>query len=148
MTRGIVLAVAAVAVAVGVWFLREETMSVHVATPPGSRTEVVVEATTRNSEPSASEQELTRALVLACRLEVDAELGAEGIVELAPHTYAFALTPALDRSDGFQLRGCLQDLTIDHVLLQVVSFRDRLPGEAAGIGTDRGATRIRATVGG
>lgn len=147
MTRGIVLAVAAVALAAGVWFLREETMSVHVATPAGSRTEVVVEAATRNSEPSASEQELTRALVLACHLEVAAELGPEGIVELAPHTYGFALTPALDRSDGFQLRGCLQDLAIDHVLLEVVSYRNRLPGEAAAMAPTV-VSRIGATVGG
>lgn len=131
MTRGIVLAVATVAVVVGIWFLREETMSVHVATPPGSRTEVVVEAATRNAESSTSERELTEAMVFMCHLEVNAELGDEGILEVAPHTYGFALTPALDRSDRLQLQGCLQDFAIDHVLLEVVSFRHHLPGEAA-----------------
>ncbi len=111
----------------GVLVLRAETLSTHVDTPPGSRTEVVIDAATKNAEPSATVPELAEALVLTCRLQVAAELIDEELREIEPSTFAFALTPALDESDRRQLIGCLEDARVDHLQADVVRLVDRLP---------------------
>lgn len=122
--RAIAIAFATAAVAAGVLLLRAETMSTHVEAPPGSRTEVIVRVDTRNAESSATERELTYALVLACRLHVNAELRSSGLREVGPDTYGFTLSPALDESDQRQLHGCLEDTRIDHVQLAVARLEN------------------------
>lgn len=114
-----VVAVAVAAVVAGVLFLRAETMSTHTESPPGSRTEVVVEAATWNNPRSATQAELTHAVVLTCRLEVDAELRTSALRPVGQRAYAFMLEPALDESDEKQLHGCLEDAMVDHVQLRV-----------------------------
>jgi hypothetical protein len=120
--RWVAAAVAAALVAGGVLLLRSETMSRHARSASGTRTEVVVEARTKNEEPSSTIEEMTRALVLTCRLEVDAELRSTALAMVDDRAYRFALTPALDASDELQLRGCLEDIRIDHLQVDVISL--------------------------
>ena len=51
----------------------------------------------------------------------------DGFVEVAPATYRFVVEPASGPSNERKLVGCLQDLTIKHLLGKVVSTRDIPP---------------------
>lgn len=124
MARVLAGTAVAVALAAAVIVLRETTMSRHVSTPAGSTTEIVVRARTSHAQRQATEEELTTALVLTCRLHVDSGL-VGGISRVGDHTYSFVVTPALDESDRRQLHGCLEDMRIDHLQLGVVELHDR-----------------------
>lgn len=130
--RWIAVLVGVALLAAGIVLLREETMSTHVEGRPGSRTAVVIVADTTNAERSSTERELAYALVVTCRLEVVAELTEDVLEEVRPHVYRFALTPALDESDEDQLVGCLEDMRIDHLQLEVVEIDHLSPGEPGG----------------
>lgn len=133
MTGGrLAVAVAVVALAGGIYALRAATMSTHTASPPGSRTEVVLDVSIRDAEPAADRDEMAEALVLGCRLEVSAEL-VGGVRHLGTNRYEFSLTPALDESDRRQLHGCLEDLRIDH-LQAGVEHLDNVPAPEAEAG--------------
>lgn len=109
----------------GVYLLREATMSTHYATGNDSRLRVIIQSSSNRSEPSQTLEELTEAHVSLCVLEVDAE--REGEVEVVPghdDRFAVVLRPALDSSDRKQYRGCLEDWTIDHHQIDVVSMTD------------------------
>lgn len=127
MTRALAMAVAAALLAAGVLFLRAETMSTHTPPRDGSRTRVSVQVATKNAEPSATEREMTRALVLTCRIEANSDLDDSGLRDAGPNTYRFTLTPALDQSDQLQLRGCLEDTRIDHLQLKVTALENLPP---------------------
>ena len=102
-----------------VWFLRSQTMSTDTPESATGFTEVVVRARTRG-EPLASVLPLTRAQVDVCRIKVDSNLVQTGFREIATRTFRFVVTPALNESDQVELAGCLQDLRIQHLQLQVV----------------------------
>jgi hypothetical protein len=55
-----------------------------------------------------------------------------GVVEIAPGTYRFTVEPALGTYNQRRLVGCLQDLTIDRLLGDVVSVEHVLPPGADG----------------
>ena len=121
MNRGVATAVAAVVIVVGVVVLRERTMTRHEPPVPGTATEVVVSAATRNAEPAATTTELTSALVLSCRLEVDAEpIGDLERLSTGDHRYRLVLGPALDEFDERQLHGCLEDARMNYIQLKVL----------------------------
>lgn len=117
----LLLAVAAVAVLV----LRSELMTRHVPPPPGAWTDVVVEARVRHA--ASPTQEMARSLVDTCRLTVDTRTRTTALREVAPSVFAFRLTPALDEYDRRELRGCLQDLREERVLLDVRELRTVVP---------------------
>lgn len=119
--------VAAAIVVAGIVLLRAETMSTHTASLPGSLTHVIVEVDTKNRELSSTRREMVQALILTCRLEVDADLRSRGVPETHDDGYRFTLTPALDKSDRLQLRGCLEDMRIDHLQAEVVRMEDGVP---------------------
>ena len=116
--------VAALVVLVGVVLLREQTMTRHQPGVPGTATEVIVTAASRNNEPASTVTELTQALVSTCRLEVDAE-PASDLERLSSehHRYLLVLAPALDEFDQRQLHGCLEDARINHLQLKVTQLR-------------------------
>ena len=124
MSRSVAGMVAAVVVVVGVVLLREQTMTRHQPRVPGTATEVVVNAASRNNEPASTVAELTQALVSTCRLEVDAE-PVSGLERLSSehHRYRLVLAPALDEFDQRQLHGCLEDARINHLQLKVTQLR-------------------------
>ncbi|QYG92275.1 hypothetical protein HC251_07360 [Iamia sp. SCSIO 61187] len=106
---------------VGVLALREATLSTHAPDDPDSRVAVVVRADTERSEPGQSRAEMVEALFLTCRLEVTADVVGP-IVDEGDGRYRAVLSPALDATDERQLRGCVEDWTIDHLRVDVLGF--------------------------
>ena len=124
MNRGLTAAVAAVGVVVAIVVLRERTMTRHEPGVPGTATEVVISADTRNAVPSASTAELAGALFLTCRVEVE----AEPLTDLQrqpgqPSRYRMVLAPELDEFDECQLHVCLEDARINHLQVEVERLR-------------------------
>lgn len=113
---GVVLGLAAVIA------LREATLSTHHHVPHDSRAVVVLDARTKGGEPGQTLDEMVEALLLACRLEV----GLSDLTEVRHEgggRYRAVYTPGMDETNARQLRGCLEDWSVDHVLLDVVAFR-------------------------
>ena len=119
-------AVGLVAVVVGVVAVRDATLSTHQPAAPGSEVDLVVSARSEGAEQGQSLDELVQALLLTCRLEVPADLTGP-IRDEGGGQYRVTLEPALDKTDRRQLRGCIEDWTIDQLLVDVVSFKDRAP---------------------
>ena len=105
----------------GVWALREATLSTHGRIDPSTQVEVVIQARTEGGERGQTLDEMVEALLLTCRLEVTADI-AGPIRDEGDGRFRVALAPALDQTDRRQLRGCIEDWTIDHLLVDVVAF--------------------------
>jgi hypothetical protein len=112
-----------------VFALREATLSTHEPIVADSQVEVVVEVETEGRERGQTEDELIEALFLTCRLEVNSDLVDE-VEALEPRAddddplYRAVLQPAMDQTNRRQFRGCLEDWTIDQLLVDVVHFED------------------------
>ena len=119
------LAALALAVA-GVLLLRAEVMTVHAAQPPGSRTEFVLEAATR--EDPRLLPEMVSSLVSVCRLLVNADLVERSLLSTGDRRFAFSVTPGLGEFDLREMRGCLQDTKVQHLLVEVQEVQTVGPG--------------------
>jgi hypothetical protein len=109
---------AVVLLALGVWVLREQTMSRHEEQHPASRTEVVLDVSTNDAErPPAA---MGRALVDACQFEVDARVVPGSWEASGDRRFRVVLRPALDDTDVQQFRGCVGDMRLDYVQAEVV----------------------------
>ncbi|HEX7132247.1 MAG TPA: hypothetical protein VF228_06705 [Iamia sp.] len=106
---------------VAVLALREATLSTHERDDPRSEVELVIEARTEGGEPGQTLAEMVDALLLTCRLEVTSDLVGP-IRDEGGGRYRAVIRPALDATDRRQLRGCIEDWTIDHLLVDVVGF--------------------------
>jgi hypothetical protein len=127
VTRAVVgLLVVAVGI-VALLLLRGELMTVEVSQPEGSYTDVVVAASTVREDP-ALQEEMTRGLVSACRLLVNADVVEDSFVQRSEGVFAFRLRPGLDEFDRRELEGCLRDLRVQHLLLDVRELRTVTPG--------------------
>lgn len=122
MTRVVGVVVLLGVVAFGVQRLALATMSRDVPTDPGSRTEVVVEADAVR-EPHYGLLEMTRALFMACRLQVTVDLVEQAFERVSPSAFRFVVQPALNESDRRQLHGCLEDARLEHLQLDVLAMR-------------------------
>jgi hypothetical protein len=118
-----VLALAGVAAVVA---LREPTLSTHQPVPPGSSVELVVAAHSRGAERSQGLDELVEAQLATCRLEINSDL-----IDVGPNPdgeanerYRAVLEPGMDDTDRRQFRGCVEDWTIDHLSMDVISLED------------------------
>ena len=121
-----VLRLAALALAVtGIVLLRAELMTVHIPQPPGSRTEFVLVAATR--EDPRLLPEMVSSLVSVCRLLVNADLVERSLLETGDRTFAFSVTPGLGEFDLREMRGCLQDTKVQHLLVEVREMETVLP---------------------
>jgi hypothetical protein len=116
--RYLVAAVAVGLAAVGILALRDATISTHQAVTPESRTELVLRVRSHGGEAGQTLAEMAEAIILSCRLEVHSDL-AEPIQDLGGGRFRAVLRPSLDASDRRQLRGCLEDWSIDHVRADV-----------------------------
>jgi hypothetical protein len=118
----VVLGAVGIAVGVlGVFALREATLSTHSTVDPDSRVELVLDARTRHREAGQTRSEMVEALVLTCRLEVSSDL--VGTIRAdGDGRFRAVLQPALDETNRKQLRGCLEDWTIDSLQADVVSL--------------------------
>ncbi len=109
----------------GVFSLRDATMSRHTPQDPNSRLEVVIQAERRGGERGQTLEEYTWAKVLSCRTEVaiaDPVGGLEALPDTDERRFRFVLQPSLDATDRKQLRGCLEDWTVDHLEIGVDSM--------------------------
>jgi hypothetical protein len=113
-TLGLLVGIAAVLA------LREATLSTHQPVPEGSRTRVVLEAKTEGGERGQALEEMVEAVLLTCRLEVSSDV-AEPTITRGDGVFEADLVPALDETNARQLRGCLEDWTIDHLRVDVIS---------------------------
>lgn len=86
--------------------------------------ELVVEAETHGSEPGQTVAEYTRAKILVCRTEVGLSDPVIDLEPLGDGVFRTVLQPALDATNRKQLRGCLHDWNVDHLLVEVVSMKD------------------------
>ncbi len=125
----IVLGILGVMVGTGaVLGLREATLSTHQRVSPASQATLVLDADARGAETGRDLEELVETLLLTCRLEVGrSELvldDGEAVVEspTRPGRYTAVFEPGLDQTNQRQLRGCLEDWTVDHVRIDVVSI--------------------------
>lgn len=109
--------------AAAVLALREATLSTHQPVADGSRARLVLDADTDGGETSQSVDEMVEALLLTCRLEVSSDLAAPVAAE-GDGIFTVELTPALDETNERQLRGCLEDWSIDHLRVDVLSVDD------------------------
>jgi hypothetical protein len=116
-------AVGVAAGVLGVGALREATLSTHHPVPPDSRVELVVTAEARGAEPGQTLAEMVDAKVTVCRLEVTSDVVGD-IEPVGSARFRFELSPGMDQTNRRQFRGCLEDWTIDHVLLDVDSLDD------------------------
>ena len=124
MKRGGQVALAVVGLivgAIGVLALREATLSTHRKVTEAARTTIVIEAEIKGTEHNQTLDEIVEAIVVACRLEVSSDLEGDPR-PLGDGIYEASLVPALDESNRRQFRGCLEDWTLDHVLVDVLSF--------------------------
>ncbi len=107
----------------GVHLLREATESTHYRTDPRSRLRVVVEANSKRAEYNQTLAELTEGHIWFCRLEIASDpVGELQSVPGYPHRFAIVLAPSLDSTNRKQYRGCLEDWTLDHHRLRVISM--------------------------
>jgi hypothetical protein len=129
MGRALLGSVLVVVVLGGVHLLREATMSTHYETGADTRLVVVVEASSNRAEPGTTLEELAEAQVSTCVLEVSTN--RDGDVERVPDTddrFSVALRPSLDSTDRKQYEGCVEDWSVDHLRLRVVSMTDEVVG--------------------
>jgi hypothetical protein len=119
----VLLAALGIAVGVGaVMALREATLSTHHHIPSDSRSTILLDAETKGGEPGQTLDEMVGAILLSCRLEV----GRSDVSELRHEgdgRYRAVLRPGMDQTNARQLRGCLEDWTVDHVRIDVVELR-------------------------
>ncbi len=122
----IAVAITVVLLGVGIFALRETTMSVHTDIPDASHLDVWVSTDTLVEEDPHIR--LTRSQVDLCAAEAVpfsdltvfeptravADPGAELPV------FRFRLEPGADEPDRAQLRGCLEDLRVRHLRLNVL----------------------------
>ncbi|MDP9072435.1 MAG: hypothetical protein M3N68_14350 [Actinomycetota bacterium] len=66
---------------------------------------------------------MTRALFMACRLQVTVDLVEQAFERVSPSAFRFVVQPALNESDRRQLHGCLEDARLEHLQLDVLAMR-------------------------
>ena len=118
MSKVLLWAVAAVVAGAGLLALRAELMTVEHDAVAGSRTAFVVEASTR--EDPRLLPEMTSGIVSVCRLLVNADLVQRSFQRTGDSEFVFVLEPGLDEFDMREMRGCLQDARVQHLLVEVV----------------------------
>ncbi|HEX6238318.1 MAG TPA: hypothetical protein VFZ68_14055 [Acidimicrobiales bacterium] len=119
MRRALALT-AALACALGIFLVREATISRHAPTDPASHTDVVVRARARSDAvdlPAATE-----ALVGICLFEARTRQVDRTVSQLDEQTWSFRIRPALDEGDERQLHGCLEDARVDHYQAEVLDI--------------------------
>jgi hypothetical protein len=125
----VALAVLVVAMgAIGLRWAVENTLSRHSVAEPGSGMVLTVQGR-RQSAAEHPEEDLVEAVVSMCQLEVggDADPDTLRLVDDDRDIYEVVFEPSLDASDQRQLRGCIEDLRIDHFRATVVAMEGRDP---------------------
>ena len=108
--------------AIGVLALREATLSTHRKVTEAARTTIVIEAEIKGTEHNQTLDETVEAI--AGRLPPRGQLRSRGRPAAVRRRRSTrrASCPALDESNRRQFRGCLEDWTLDHLLVDVLSL--------------------------
>lgn len=125
MRRTIVLVVAAAALTLGIDALADLTQDRPDQVVPGSRSEIVLDVSSRDRGGSALLS--TQGLWGACQGTVRHRLVEPGVVEVSDGRFRLQTEPALGEHSWRRLQGCLEDTTLDRVKAHVVSKRDLAP---------------------
>ena len=112
----------------GILFLRAELMTVDIPQPEGSYTDVVLGVSIREDE--ALREEMARGLVSTCRLLVNAGVVEDSFAAVDDGVFAFRLRPGLDEFDRRELKGCLRDTRVQHLLADVRLLETVTPEDA------------------
>lgn len=121
--RLLLLAVVGIVLGVlGVGALREATLSTHHHIPRDTQAVVVLDAWTKGGEPGQTLEEMVEALLLTCRLEVGRS-DLKDVRHEGGGRFRAVYAPGMDETNARQLRGCLEDWSVDHVRIDVVYFR-------------------------
>ena len=108
---------------VAVLALKEATLSTHRKVTEASHTVIVLEAKVHGEEHRLTLDETVEAVLVACRLEVSSDLERDEPKPLGGGRFEASMVPALDETNQRQLRGCLEDWTLDHLKVDVLSVR-------------------------
>ena len=128
MKRVLAWLAAALVAGTGILFLRAELMTVDIPQPEGSYTDVVLAVSIREDE--SVRDEMARGLVSTCRLLVNADVVEDTFTEVDDGVFAFRVRPGLDEFDRRELKGCLQDTKVQHLLADVRTLETIAPGDA------------------
>jgi hypothetical protein len=126
--RGLAWLLGIALAATGLLLLRAELMTVDIPQPEGSWTDVVIAVQVR--EDPAVREEMTRGLVSTCRLLVNADVVEDSFRTVDEGVFAFRVRPGLDEFDRRELRGCLRDTRVQHLLADVRRLETVAPEEA------------------
>lgn len=113
----------------GIWWLREETMSRQHAVPTHSASVLIVEGESRLGEPRHGLESRVSAVLNACEIEADSTL--VHVRRLDDAQFEALLKPALGPTNEAQFSGCVQDWTLDGVLVNIVSHERLAPSSGS-----------------
>ena len=125
MKRALVLLLLTGLAAIGVDALGDLTQDRPDPLRAGTRSEIVLEVTSRTVH--GGQQEAIEGLWGVCQGTVHNRLAAPGIVAMGGGRFRLATEPAVGEHSWRRLQGCLEDLTVDQVLARVVSKTDVTP---------------------
>lgn len=128
MKRILAWVAAALVAGTGILLLRAELMTVDIPQPDGSYTDVVLAVSIREDE--AVREEMARGLVSSCRLLVNADVVEDSFATVDDRVFAFRLRPGLDEFDRRELKGCLGDTRVQHLLADVRLVETVTPEDA------------------
>ncbi|MDQ4068047.1 MAG: hypothetical protein M3203_00980 [Actinomycetota bacterium] len=127
MKRGLLVAVAVVAVYAGIDVLADLTQDRPDDVRPGSRSEIVLEVSSRDR--TGSDLLAAQGLWGACQGNVWQRLVDPGVVQGNDGRFRLTTEPAIGEHAWRRLQGCLEDATLDRVKGHVVSKRDVPPAQ-------------------
>ncbi len=125
MKRALLGIVAVAALFAGIDLLADMTQDRPDRVLPGSRSEIVVEVSSRDR--TGSDLLAAQGLWGACQGNVWQRLTEPGAVEVADGRFRFTTEPAVGEHSWRRLQGCLEDTTLDRVKGHVVSKQDLAP---------------------
>ncbi|HEX2046532.1 MAG TPA: hypothetical protein VHF27_02130 [Acidimicrobiales bacterium] len=125
MKRALLGVLAVVAVVAGIDALADMTQDRPDHVVPGSRSEIVLEVSSRDR--TGSDLLAAQGLWGACQGNVWQRLAEPGVVQVADGRFRLTTEPAVGEHSWRRLQGCLEDATLDRVKGHVVSKRDLPP---------------------
>ena len=125
MKRALLGIVAVAALFAGIDLLADMTQDRPDRVLPGSRSEIVLEVSSRDR--TGSDLLAAQGLWGACQGNVWQRLTEPGVVEVADGRFRLTTEPAVGEHSWRRLQGCLEDTTLDRVKGHVVSKQDVPP---------------------
>ena len=120
MKRAVLVVVALAAVIAGIDVLADLTQDRPDHVVPGSRSEIVLEVSSRDR--TGSDLLAAQGLWGACQGNVWQRLAEPGVVEAGEGRFRLVTEPAVGEHSWRRLQGCLEDATLDRTSARVLSF--------------------------